>query len=362
MTKLRPWRGYRSGRFQGVRPVLAGLVATGLVISAGACNGGDGGSGDKPSQLVLLSYGGPWDELTQKHVADPFTEETGIEVVIRPGSDDLISQVLAQKNNPQYDLILTGYEDQIFLSEGGALDTIDVNDIPNAADLYPIAINDHGVATSITGVSLLYHAEEVENPPTSWNDLWRPEYAGKVGIPKLPLTYGVDFLMMINKLAGGTEQDVEPGFARLEELRPNVAAVYESSGQAAQLFQQGSITIAPWYSGRVSSMQAAGVPIEKADLAEGDVVYLTMLSPLNGRYNEWVAKFIDIYLSDATQEAFAAEFDSGPSRQSVELPEDVAAKVPYGQAEVDALVQFDWSTILQHRDEWTQRYNRMFSE
>lgn len=321
----------------------------------------DSTGAEAPEQIVLLSYGGPWDELTQEHVADPFTEETGIEVAIVPGSDDLIGAVASQRDNPQYDLILTGWEDHVFLRDVGALDELNPDDIPNMEDLYPIARTDHGVGTSITGVTLLYNTEMVETPPTSWADLWDDEYAGHVSIPQLPQTYGIDFLVMAARINGGDESNIDPGFEAIEELKPNIAAVYDSSGQVAQLFQQGDVWVAPWFAGRVPSMNADGVPVAAAELEEGAVAYLTMLSPLKGQYSEHVGKFLNYYLSDETQRAFATEFASGPSRSGVELDDEVAETVPYGQQEVDQMIQLDWETILENRDDWTQRFNRIFS-
>lgn len=349
-----------------LRRALASLLILMLVLVAAGCGSGAPGSTDgddeatedKPQELVLLSYGGPWDDLTAQYVAEPFTQATGIEVVIMPGSDDLIGAVLSQKDNPQYDMILTGYEDYVFLKNGGALDPVDYNDMPNTADLYPIAEASHGVATSITGVTLVYNTEKISEPPTSWLDLWKPEYADHVAIPKLPQTYGIDFLVMVARALGGGEDDIEPAFAKLEELKPNLGAIYESSSHAAQLFQQGDIWVAPWYSGRTASTRASGVPVDTANPEEGSVVYLTMLSPLKGRYNKWVAQFMDMYMADEVQQAFARDFASGPSRMSVQLDDEVAATVPYGEEEVAELLQLDWDTILSRRDEWTDRFIR----
>lgn len=39
----------------------------------------------KPKQIALLGYGGPFDQVTKKYVADPFTAATGIPVTIRGG-------------------------------------------------------------------------------------------------------------------------------------------------------------------------------------------------------------------------------------------------------------------------------------
>ena len=55
---------------------------------------------------------------------------------------------------------------------------------------------------------------------------------------------------------------------------------------------------------------------------------------------------------------FAKEFASGPSRDDVKLPPEVAKNVPYGADQVGRLIQFDWNAVIPHLDEWTQRFNR----
>lgn len=309
-------------------------------------------------KIVLLSYGGPWDQLTQKYVADPFTKETGIPVIIRPGSDRLIGSLLVQKDNPQYDLALIGYDAYVLLKEKGVLDTIDYNKIPNAKNLYPMAKDSQGVATSITGVTLVYNTEKIHTPPSSWLDLGKSSYSGHVAIPTPAITYGLDTLVMVARAQGGGVNNIDPGFQALADWAPHLSAIYRGSSQAAQLFQQGGVWLAPWFSGRVVSTREAGVPVATATPKEGAVAYRTMLVPLKGRFNDDIAKFINFYLAKKVQREFAREFASGPSRIDVTLPPDVAKTVPYGKENVSKLVQLDWKTIIQHRDAWIKRFQR----
>jgi putative spermidine/putrescine transport system substrate-binding protein len=48
----------------------------------------------------------------------------------------------------------------------------------------------------------------------------------------------------------------------------------------------------------------------------------------------------------------------GPVNKTVKLAPDVAARVPYGPDQVAKLIAVDWTTINQHRAEWTERWNR----
>jgi putative spermidine/putrescine transport system substrate-binding protein len=310
------------------------------------------------SPLVLLSTGGPTDTITRDAVADAFTKATGIEVIIRPQSDAMVSSVLAQKNNPQYDLILTGYDSYTYLQQNDALDKVNYDQIPNTANLYPLARSSHGIGTSFTGVTLVYNTDKIRTPPTSWADIWKPEYKGHVIIPVVPITYGLDFLVMAARTFGGDEHNIDIGFQKLKELAPNVSGIYETSSNAAQMFQLGGAWIAPWFAGRVPPTRAAGVPVAAAKLKEGQVVYITMLAPLKGKYSKKVAQFMNMYLTAEAQIAFAKGIGQGPARSDVVLEPALAATVPYGAEQVKELIQPDWNVIVRKRNEWAERFQK----
>jgi putative spermidine/putrescine transport system substrate-binding protein len=163
---------------------------------------------------------------------------------------------------------------------------------------------------------------------------------------------------MAARTFGGSEKNIDVGFEKLKELAPNVDAIYESSSNAAQMFQLGGAWIAPWFAGRVAPTRQAGVPVAAANLKEGQVVYITMLCPLKGRYSKKVAQFMDVYLSSDAMIAFAKGIGEGPARSDVVLDPALAQTVPYGPDQVAKLIQPDWSTVVPKRGEWAQRFQR----
>jgi putative spermidine/putrescine transport system substrate-binding protein len=311
-----------------------------------------------PKQIVVLSNGGPTDDILKTEVADKFTKQTGIPVIIRPQSEQMISSIVAQKSNPQYDLVITGVDGSRFMEVNGCLDPIDYSMIPSASHLYPIARSSHSMGMSISGVTLVYNEEKIKEAPKSWADLWDPAYKGHVIISGMPHPYGIDLMVMASKLAGGDEHNIDPGFAKLKELAPNVAAAYESSSHAAQLFQLGTAWIGPWFAGRVPPTRAAGVPVRAADPKEGQVAFVDMVSPLKGRFNASTALFMEMMLANEAQIAFAKGIGFGPARDDTVLDPALAETVTYGKDQVAKLVDFDWNYIVSQRSAWTQRFNR----
>jgi len=276
-----------------------------------------------------------------------------------------VKEPLSRKQDIGADLVVPTQFMAARINRLGWLNEISDSGVPNRKNLRPDLLNsqvDPGrkkTAPYMTGmVGLAYNKAATKRDIATIDDLWDPAFKEHVAIEKVPATYGVDTLIMAARLAGGDEHDIEPGFKKLRELKPNLGAIYTNSSQCQQLFQQGGTWIAPWYSGRVASTARSGVPVKAASTKEGEPVYLTMLCPLKGRYNPWVAKFMEMHLSPEVQQAFAREFASGPSRTDVKLEPDIAKNVPYGQEQVSRLIQFDWDKIIPRLDEWTQRFNR----
>ena len=73
--------------------------------------------------------------------------------------------------------------------------------------------------------------------PTSWADLQDPICRDRVGIANPAGTLGTGLLVGATRTRGGSEGNVEPGFAALEELRPNLSTVAANSGALAALAQ-----------------------------------------------------------------------------------------------------------------------------
>ena len=262
------------------RSFLTMLGAAASIGGAAAPSSADAQGAAPPSSITLLGFGGPFDEVTKKYVAEPFTKATGIPVIIRGGSSSMTGALLAQADHPQYDLVHFGYEAYVLLDERGALDPIGLparaqrahtlsGRAPSARCRHDDHRRDAGLqhrqdqnAADLMGRSL---ESRLQGPRLNRVDAGavRARHAGHGRSPR-----------------GGNEYNIDPGFAKLRELKPNLAAIYQTSSQCAQLFAQGGVWIAPWYSGRVASTRTSGVPVARGQ-HEGRLGHLSddALSP-----------------------------------------------------------------------------------
>ncbi len=85
----------------------------------------------------------------------------------------------------------------------------------------------------IIATGLMYNTKVFKEngwaPPTSWNDLKDPKYKGKVVMPPLNNGYGLLTVVMLARLHGGGENNINPGFDVMKkDVGPNILA-YEPS-------------------------------------------------------------------------------------------------------------------------------------
>jgi spermidine/putrescine transport system substrate-binding protein len=145
-----------------------------------------------------------------------------------------------------------------FMSELGILETLDVSRIPNLAGLFPefAGMDDaviDGARYSIPfmwgSIPLMYNADVVKEPPTSWLDLLKPEFKGKVALVE-------DMISMIGNFAlAATEAEIptwltpdemNATFDLLKRIKKEQArAIAPTYGELATLFATGEVVIAP---------------------------------------------------------------------------------------------------------------------
>jgi putative spermidine/putrescine transport system substrate-binding protein len=315
--------------------------------------------------LTLGGYGGSFETLMKEHVIPAFEKEHGVTVQFVPGnSTENLARMQAQRENQELDVV--------FLDDGpmyqavalGFCDT--VADAPVMDDIYDIARmgTDKAIGTGFVATGFAYNAEMFEEkgwePPSSWVELTDEKYEGLISIPPISNTYGLHTLVMMARLNGGGEENIDPGFeAMADQVAPNVLVFEPSSGKMSELFQGEEIALSIWGSGRVKSLADTGFPAKFAYPEEGAVALMIAVCPVvNSDVPEEAQAFIQYVLSPEVQVQLADVMGAGPTNKTAELPEELAKGLPYGPEQVAQLVAVDWDVINPKREEWTQRWAR----
>jgi putative spermidine/putrescine transport system substrate-binding protein len=72
--------------------------------------------------------------------------------------------------------------------------------------------------------------------------------------------------------------------------------------------------------------------------------------------------FIDFMLSQQVQSTEALDLVDSPVNQSVKLPDDVAAKLTYGDDTIKSLIFLDDAKIAAKRANWIDRWNKLMAK
>jgi len=313
--------------------------------------------------LYVAGYGGSFEKTIRDEVMPAFEKANDVKVEYVAGnSTDTLAKLQAQKGNQQIDVIIVDDGPMYQAIQLGFCGKID--DLP-ANDLYPAARfkGDFAVATGLVATGLMYNTQVFKEkgwaPPTSWNDLKDPKYAGQVVIPPINNTYGLHALLMLAKMNGGSEQNVDAGFKIFkDEINPNVLAYEPSPGKMTELFQSGQAVIGVWGTGRVQSFAATGFPVDFVYPKEGAVTLLTTACPIaKPNASPLASAFIKALLEPKLQLLMLKEYGYGPVLKSIVVPPDLAKMAPVGDRAA-ALYTPDWSVINDKREDWTKRWNR----
>jgi putative spermidine/putrescine transport system substrate-binding protein len=215
-------------------------------------------------RLVFATFTGSWEEAHKAVLVPAFRKaNNNADITLDPMlSVDQIAKVTAARNNPPIDVMLHDPGPALTAIGQDLVQPFPADKSAHYKDLIPEAQDTTGPAIFFQVVGLTYNPEKIKTPPTSWKDLWKPEFKGRVGITTLNSTLGTGWLVEVAKMFGGSESNVEPGFKAINELKPNLAAVAANPGALATLFQQGQIDISPGNFNAIQLLKARGVPVE----------------------------------------------------------------------------------------------------
>lgn len=343
-------------KFLSTTALAAAALATPAVLRA------------QENRLVINSFGGAYEEIHRRLVITPFEQMTGAKVeVVTAYSADMLAQLRAQKDAPQFDVahFSGGLETQAAIE--GLLAPIDPAELPNAADLYDFAraglSKGVGPTYSTAVIGLLYDTGKVTPAPSSWNDLLREGLGEHVLLTDAASnTYGMLGLLMMNRVAGGTLDDIGPGLDFARRLLEAGAIVVSKSPEIQQNFAQGVAWLAAYAQDYAYTLTKAGLPVRFSQPEEGAAMAPITVNLVAGRPNRELAlKFIDFSIRPEAAAGWAEALRYTPTNRKVKLAPDVAEQVVHGEAAIARLVQFDPLVIAEKRAGWNEQWKRLLA-
>jgi putative spermidine/putrescine transport system substrate-binding protein len=339
------------------------LGSTSALLAAGAL-GGLARPAHAAGSIVATTYPGSFDEAFKSVVGPALAKNSGGgSVTFSPLLNvDQIGKIQASRNAPPFDVVLFDEGPLIPAIEAGILEKFPAGQAKNFADIPEAFRHPAGYAPVITVqlIGIAYNPKKITTPPTSWEDLWKPEYKGRVGITGMGSSLGTAFMVEIAKMNGGSETNIEPAFEAIKKLLPNVGAIAPSPGALAALFQQGEIDIAFNYWNNVALLAAKGVDIAFAKPKSGAVVVRTSAQIVQNNQDPKLAlEYLDTVMSPPVQTGLeAAPWVMMPTNKKVPL---TGANLTVAKS-VDDLVStntlLDWTKFQPLRGGWITRFSK----
>jgi putative spermidine/putrescine transport system substrate-binding protein len=332
-------------------------------LTLGALHAFPGISRAQARRLVFATFTGSWEEAHRDVLVPAFRRATGnAEITLDPMlSVDQIAKVTAAKANPPIDVMLHDPGPALVAIGQDLVEDYPVAQSAHYKDLISDAQDPKGPAPFFQVVGITYNPDKIKTPPTSWADIWKPEYKGRVGITNLNSTLGTGFLVEIARMRGGAEGNVEAGFKAIEELRPNLGAVAANPGALATLYQQGQIDIGPGNFNAIQILKARGVPVEFVAPKEGAIAFKTTVHVVKNSPNREMAfKLIEAALSPEVQsKLMESPYLIVPTNTKVKMGGEVAKVLAKDHDDMKKKFVFqDWAAINRQRSAWIERFNR----
>lgn len=326
-----------------------------------------GGSSDDRPAVGIQVWSGGFARVIRDLVQPGFEQAHGVNLTVAEGSSaEQLARLRAERDFPHH--IVMGLEDsQISTARTeGLITRLEARELPNLQNVYPEYVCDsgYGVGQSVSWVTTWYNSERIKTAPDSYEAFWNPRYRGRVWVPSLKTTAGLQFLAAASAVGLGkppTEAQYHPevGFEMWKRLKPNLYSSFDDFGSVAPLLAQGEIWLAFGPSRLANPFIIKGAPVQRAEAQEGSflgnqalvLVHHPRLEPL-GR------DLIDRLLAPAVQTEFSRVGGSGPTNRQTEVPVELASLVPLGEAEAQRLIRLDWGYVHQQRAGWLDRWNQ----
>ncbi|WP_159502417.1 PotD/PotF family extracellular solute-binding protein [Microbacterium sp. 18062] len=311
------------------RASFASVAVLGTAVLLAGC----AGSADAPDtagdeavlsgEIIWADFGGPTNEARQEIYFDPFTADTGVEV-ISVVVEDAIQNTMMAGGEGDYDATHVGL-DQVYANIDNVLEIPEeYQDQELPEDIRPYAFG-----TFFVGHAQGYLTSTFpDGGPQTWADFWDVEtYPGMRAWPGSPGSY--DSTCEIALLADGVAPDdlypldLDRCTDKLDELRPNIV-FYSSYPEIQQLLVSGSAAIAMGPSGQFAALRNAGEDVSVSwdqAIVAPNVIAIPKMAP----NPENILALTEVFHDPELQAEFSVRTNYGPGNPDAydHIPADV---------------------------------------
>lgn len=275
---------------------------------------------------------------------------------IRLSTGDLGARMLAEKDNPQADVIWGwAVTNMIPFAKKGLIEPY----APKGVERIPAQFKDkdnHWVAIDLYMAAFCVNLDALKKKnlpgPTSWADLLNPAFKGELVMPN-PASSGTGYLQVSSILQMKGE---EAGWEFLKQLDKNMAQYIKSGSKPAKMAAAGEFAVGLSFEFVVAKLKDSGAPVQLVIPKEGAGYELEANALMKGAKRPRAAKrFLDWAISENAMRQYAkwkAGVTLGGMPQPAYLPGELT-KILYP-------MNFEWSAANYERiiKKWEQLFLR----
>jgi putative spermidine/putrescine transport system substrate-binding protein len=258
------------------------------------------------SPLYINTWGGPWEEAARKHLFDPFTAETGIEIrTVSPVSFAKLAQQV-RTGTYEFDVTTLGAGELLRADEAGIIETLEA---PYEGGLFHNGVASHAFATVIA-----YRTDKFPDAgPKNWAEFWDVErFPGSRSLQRYPAR-----VLPLALLADGVAVkdlyplDIDRAFASLDKIKEHILVWWTAGAQSTQILRDGEVDLIGIWHGRYFEALDAGAPVAMTwNQGEIDRAYWVVAKDTPNAEN--AKKFIKFATSAKPLAGFVTDAAYGP--------------------------------------------------
>jgi putative spermidine/putrescine transport system substrate-binding protein len=272
--------------------VVAGLLAFMLLLAG--CGGGDDNGGTAGNELQRVGKGEgqvdliAWTGYIEPQWSKPFEQQTGCQVNNKvAGTSDEMIQLM---RTGQYDGVSASGNASARLVEGGDVDPVNVDLVPNYATIFedlkdqPYNTFDgvnYGIPHGRGANLLMWNTNDVQPAPTSWDVILDPRkaagYKGKISAYDDPIyiadaavylkahqpDLGIDNPYELN------QEQFDAAVDLLQEQRPYVGEYWSDAARQISAFANGDDQVGTTWQYQYFALKDSGEPVAASPASQG---------------------------------------------------------------------------------------------
>lgn len=220
-------------------------------------------------ELVVVSWGGVYDQALRELVAPAFSKVTGYSVKFDAPPENAKVKAMVESGNISWDVIMTDIPAVLTLNKDNLLEPIDYAalDHQRLQAIPKVLQQPYALGQRIYSFNIVYNTNLLPTAkhPRNWAEVWD----GKKfpGGRTFNFQGGIEPQLEIALLADGVPEnklypiDVERAWKMYDKLRPLVSKWYTSHAQAIQLIGAGDASVGCTIGPRGITAKRAGAPI-----------------------------------------------------------------------------------------------------